>query len=227
MAAVRRYDIFDTPPDGAFDRITAIAARLLNVPIAIVSIVDHDRIWFKSRHGIDVPQIDRDPGLCASCILQDGPWIISDARADVRTLANPLVAGTARIQFYLGIPLKTHDGFNLGTLCVLDTAPRTPSETDVAQLADLAAVVMDEIELRLAANTTTSWSGGRGFGRRAGLKITFKSCDRVDRLSLQRQQTLLRIVQEALTNRVSPRLRDARLGQFQMCGQEAAFDHQR
>jgi two-component sensor histidine kinase len=151
LAAVRRYDILDTPPDGAFDRITAIAARLLNVPIAIVSIVDHDRIWFKSRHGVDVPQLDRDPGLCASCILQDGPWIISDARTDVRTLANPLVAGAAGIQFYLGIPLKTHDGFNLGTLCVLDTAPRTPSKTDVAQLGDLAAVVMDEIELRLAA----------------------------------------------------------------------------
>ena len=137
LAAVRRYNILDTPPDGAFDRITAIAARLLNVPIAIVSIVDHDRIWFKSRHGVEVPQVDRDPGLCASCILQDGPWIISDARTDVRTLANPLVAGAAGIQFYLGIPLKTHDGFNLGTLCVLDTATRIPSATDVAQLGTL------------------------------------------------------------------------------------------
>jgi two-component sensor histidine kinase len=151
LVAVRRYDILDTPPDGAFDRITAIASRLLNVPIAIISIVDHDRIWFKARHGIDVPQIDRDPGLCASCILQDDPWIISDARTDVRTLANPLVTGAIGIQFYLGIPLKTHDGFNLGTLCVLDTATRTPSDTDVAQLGDLAAVVMDEIELRLTA----------------------------------------------------------------------------
>ena len=137
LAAVRRYDILDTPPDGAFDRLTAIAARLLNVPIAIISIVDHDRIWFKSRHGVDVAQLDRDPGLCASCILQDNPWIIGDARKDVRTLANPLVTGATGIQFYLGIPLKAHDGFNLGTLCVLDTATRTPSDTDVAQLGDL------------------------------------------------------------------------------------------
>jgi two-component sensor histidine kinase len=151
LAAVRRYDILDTPPDWALDRITAIAARLLNVPIVIVSIVDHDRIWFKSRHGVDVLQVDRAPGLCASCVLQDDPWIVSDAKTDVRALANPLVVGAAGIQFYLGIPLKTHDGFNLGTLCVLDTTPRTPSETDVAQLGDLAAMVMDELELRLAA----------------------------------------------------------------------------
>lgn len=151
LAAVRRYDILDTPPDGAFDRITAIAARLLKVPIAIISIVDHDRIWFKSRHGFDVEQVDRDLGLCASCILQETPWIVSDARTDVRALANPLVAGQVGIQFYLGIPLRTHDGFNLGTLCVLDFVPRTASEGDVAHLKDLAAIVMDELELRLSA----------------------------------------------------------------------------
>jgi hypothetical protein len=93
LAAVRRYDILDTPPDGAFDRITAIAARLMKVPVAIVSVIDHDRIWFKSRHGLDVEEIGHDLGLCVSCILQDAPWVIEDARNDARTLANPLVAG--------------------------------------------------------------------------------------------------------------------------------------
>ena len=151
LAAVRRYNILDTPPDGAFDRITAIAARLLNVPIAIISIVDEDRIWFKSHHGTALKEVGRDPGLCASCIVQDDPWIVGDARRDVRALANPLVAGKAGIQFYLGIPLRTHEGYKLGTLCVLDTVPRTVSEDDVANLADLTAVVMDELELRLAA----------------------------------------------------------------------------
>jgi eukaryotic-like serine/threonine-protein kinase len=73
LAAVRRYDVLDTPPDGAFDRITAIAGRLLNVPIALISIVDHDRIWFMSRYGLDTEQVDRDPGLCASCVLQNDP----------------------------------------------------------------------------------------------------------------------------------------------------------
>ena len=129
LDAVRRYDILDTPPDGAFDRITALASLVMRVPVAIVSIVDHDRIWFKSRHGLDVEQIDRDPGLCASCILQEAPWIVNNAKTDPRTLANPLVAGEAGVQFYLGIPLRTPDGFNLGTLCVIDFVPRVASDT--------------------------------------------------------------------------------------------------
>lgn len=154
LAAVRRYDILDTPPDGAFDRVTAVASRLFDVPIAIVSIVDSDRIWFKSHHGIEVEEIGRDPGLCASAILSDQPWLVSDAKVDPRTLANPLVAGDFGLRFYAGVPLRTHDGFNLGTLCVIDKEPRDVSEVEVANLADLAAVVMDEIELRLSARRT-------------------------------------------------------------------------
>ena len=80
LVAVRRYDILDSPPDGAFDRITALAARRFGVPIAIISIVDEDRIWFKSHHGLPVEQIDREPGLCASAILGDTPYLIEDAR---------------------------------------------------------------------------------------------------------------------------------------------------
>lgn len=151
LAAVRRYDILDTPPDGAFDRITRIAARLFDVPIAIVSIVDHDRIWFKSHHGLEIQEIPRSPGLCASAILDNKPWVLNDAKIDPRSLANPLVAGEFGLRFYAGVPLHTHDGFNLGTLCVIDHEPRdfTPAETE--QLADLAAIVMDELELRRTA----------------------------------------------------------------------------
>lgn len=151
MEAVERYEILDTPADGAFDRITALAARMFDVPIAIVSIVDHDRIWFKSHHGLDVEQIDRDPGLCASAILDDQPWVIEDARADVRAMANPLVAAEAGIQFYAGVPLRTSDGHNLGTLCVLDYAPRPVSEAETKNLEDLAALVISELDLRLAS----------------------------------------------------------------------------
>jgi sigma-B regulation protein RsbU (phosphoserine phosphatase) len=154
MGAVRRYDILDTPPDGAFDRITAVAARLFDVPISIVSIVDEDRIWFKSRHGVDVEQVGRDPGLCASAILQEGPWVVTDAAADPRTLANPLVAGSFGLRFYLGVPLTTADGYRLGTLCVIDQKPRRVSDEDISTLTDLAAIVMDELELRLAARRT-------------------------------------------------------------------------
>lgn len=113
LAAVRRYDILDTPPDGAFDRITAIAAQLFSVPISIISLVDHDRIWFKSHHGLEVSQINRAPGLCASAILQIDPLVLLDAKADPRSLTNPLVAGEFGLRFYAGAPLHTHDGYNL------------------------------------------------------------------------------------------------------------------
>lgn len=151
LAAVRRYEVLDTPPDGAFDRITALAARRFKVPIAIVSVVDEDRIWFKSRHGLDITQIDRDPGLCASAILSQEPHILPDAAKDPRALSNPLVAGGFGLRFYVGVPLRTFDGHNLGTLCVIDTKPHAVEQEQIDDLEDLAAVVMDQLELQLAA----------------------------------------------------------------------------
>jgi GAF domain-containing protein len=152
LAALRRFDVLDTPPDGAFDRITRLASELLEMPISIVSLVDHDRIWFKSTHGLEgVKQIDRAPGLCASAILGEEIWLIEDARVDPRALANPLVAGEFGLRFYAGSPLRTHDGYNLGTLCVIDKQPRRLTDRDARVLDDLAALVVDELELRLAA----------------------------------------------------------------------------
>ncbi len=156
MQAVRRYDILDSPPDGSFDHVTQIAARMLNTPIAIISIVDSDRIWFKSHHGVDAEQIPRDSGLCASAIMQKEPWLINDAQLDPRTISNPLVAGDFGLQFYLGIPLETQNGFNLGTLCVLDFEPRSVSDDQIANLQELARIVMDQMELRLAARRSIS-----------------------------------------------------------------------
>lgn len=151
IAAVRRYDILDSPPDGAFDRITALAARRFGVPIAIVSIVDEDRIWFKSHHGLPVQQINREPGLCASAILGKTPYLIEDARTDPRSLANPLVAGDFGLRFYAAVPLTTGDGHNLGTLCVIDKEPRPIEQEQIEDLKDLASVVMDQLELGLSA----------------------------------------------------------------------------
>lgn len=151
IAAVRRYDILDTPPDGAFDRITAFAARRFGVPIAIISIVDEDRIWFKSHHGLPVEQIDREPGLCASAILGNDPFLLADASIDPRSLANPLVAGEFGLRFYAGVPLTTSDGYNLGTLCVIDREPRAIDENEIEDLKDLASFVMDQIEMQMAA----------------------------------------------------------------------------
>ncbi|HEX8003626.1 MAG TPA: GAF domain-containing SpoIIE family protein phosphatase [Mycobacteriales bacterium] len=150
LAAVRRFEILDTPPDGTFDRITALAARLLDVPIAIVSVVDTDRVWFMSKYGIaGVDQVGRDPGLCSSAILGHEPWIVTDAGSDPRTLANPLVAGELGLRFYAGVPLTTSDGHNLGVLCVIDKKPRTIEPEQVDLLRELAGLVVDQLELRM------------------------------------------------------------------------------
>ena len=151
LAAVRRYDILDSPPDGAFDRICALAARIFDVPIATVTIVDEDRIWFKAAAGLDVVEIPRDPGLCASAILQDAPYVVTDGASDPRTSAHALVEGELGLRFYAAAPITTADGHRLGTINVIGNVPREVTEQELQSLRDLAAIVMDELELRLAA----------------------------------------------------------------------------
>jgi sigma-B regulation protein RsbU (phosphoserine phosphatase) len=152
LSAVRRYDILDTPPDGAFDRIAALAGRLFDVPVATVTIVDSDRIWFKAAHGLEgVAEIGRDPGLCGSAVLRDDALVIPDTLLDPVAADNPLVAGEMGVRFYAAAPITTPDGYRLGTVNILDTRPRSITQDDIATLSDLAAIVMDEMELRLSA----------------------------------------------------------------------------
>lgn len=151
LAALRSYDILDTPPDGTFDRVTALAARIFNTPIALVSLVDEDRIWFKSRHGLAADEIGRDPGLCASAIFSPDTYVIRDVLSDPRTLANSLVAGECGLRFYAAAPLVTRDGFRLGTLNVIDFEARDFTEEDQRTLAELAGAVMDQMELRISS----------------------------------------------------------------------------
>ena len=151
LNALRRYQILDTPPDGAFDHIAAMAASFFAVPIAIISLVDEDRIWFKSHHGVEANQVGRDVGLCASAILSPEVYHLRDALQDVHAMANPLVAGSLGFRFYAAAPLRTHDGFNLGTLCVIDRKPRDLTSAESAMLTKMAALVIDQMELRLAA----------------------------------------------------------------------------
>lgn len=152
LAAVRRYKILDTPPDGAFDRVARLAADLFDVPIALVSLVDTDRIWFKSRVGLDdMTEIGRDPGLCASAILSDRVHVVTDARTDPRTLSNPFVFGDFGLQFYAGAPLVTSDGYRIGSLSVIDFVPRTVTEQQQNRLMQLAEIIIDEMEFRLAS----------------------------------------------------------------------------
>lgn len=157
LQALKRYEILDTPPDGCFDRLTNLGAKIFNMPIVIISLVDADRIWFKSAHGLKgVQQIGRDPGLCASAILSDDIYIVEDARKDPRTLTNPLVCGDFGLQFYAAAPLKTSDGHNLGTFCVIDKRQRYLNTDQDKLLVDMAAIVMDEIEIRIAARLAAS-----------------------------------------------------------------------
>jgi GAF domain-containing protein len=151
IAAVGRYEILDSPPDGAFDRITSLAARIFKVPIATITIVDHDRIWFKSKFGLEAEEIGRDPGLCASAVIEYEPWVVNDAATDPRAFENPLVRGEMGLRFYAGVPLTTADSYNLGTLNIIDRQPRELSEDDMLTLKQLADIVVDEMELRLAA----------------------------------------------------------------------------
>ncbi len=152
IRAVARYNILDTPPDGAFDRVAAIAAKLFGVPMATVSIVDTDRVWFKASLGLSgVRQVTRDPGLCASVVVEGKPYLVSNAKSDPRTAGHPLVTGELGLQFYAAAPIITADGHHLGTVAVMDTQLHEPTPEQLAMLADLAAVVMDELELRLAA----------------------------------------------------------------------------
>lgn len=154
LRILKKYDILDTPTDGSFDRITALASLIFKVPIAIISLVDADRIWFKSHHGLNVKEINRDPGLCASAILSKDLYIIEDARKDPRSLANPLVAGEFGLRFYAATPLRTGGNHNLGTLCIIDQKPRVFTDEEREILRYLGEIVMDEMNLRLAVRET-------------------------------------------------------------------------
>lgn len=148
--ALKRLEILDSQPEQAFDRITRVAASILGTPIAVVSLVDETRQWFKSRHGLDAAETPREVAFCAHTIMTEDLMVVPDATADPRFADNPLVTDGLNIRFYAGAPLKSREGFNLGTLCAIDMKPREISEEERACLTDLAHLVVDEMELRLA-----------------------------------------------------------------------------
>jgi len=149
IEALHKYELLDTPPDGSFNKMAALAAKIFNVPIAIISLVDVDRIWFKSHFGLDINQIDREPGLCASAILSDDIYLIEDAKNDPRCLSNPLVTSEFGLQFYAAAPLTTKEGYNLGTFCILDKRQRHINSDQQVMLKQMASIITDEMELRL------------------------------------------------------------------------------
>jgi len=151
LAALYNYDVLDTLSEDAFDRITRLASLILKTPIAVVSLVDKNRQWFKSHHGIDATETPREVAFCAHAILKNEVLLVPDATKDQRFFANPLVTGAPEIRFYAGAPLRTPDGLNIGTLCAIDMEANNEfGDEQRAILSDLAAMVIDELELRLA-----------------------------------------------------------------------------
>ncbi|MBL0216392.1 MAG: response regulator [Myxococcales bacterium] len=150
---LREYEILDTDADPQFDAITRLVAVILEVPIALVSLVDADRQWFKSRHGLAARETPRSVSFCGHVVADLAPMVVPDAVADARFADNPLVTGEPRVRFYAGYPLRTRDGVVLGTLCAIDHAPRELSPVQLEALGLLAGQVAALLELRHAGNT--------------------------------------------------------------------------
>lgn len=148
LEALNDYRILDTAAEESYDAITFLAAQLCDVPIALISLVDADRQWFKSKVGLTVNETSRDVSFCAHAILGDQTLVVKDAREDERFRDNPLVCSEPNIVFYLGVPLCTPSGAKIGTLCVIDQRPRELSDLQVRALETLAHQVVLQLELK-------------------------------------------------------------------------------
>ena len=151
LDALLRYRILDTAAEQMFDDIALVASAICDTPIALMSLVDSERQWFKARVGLDTTDTPREQAFCAHAILGDDTLIVEDATADVRFADNPLVTSAPHIRFYAGAPLIDRDGHALGSLCVIDRKPRQLTDEQKAALAALARSVIRHIELRQAS----------------------------------------------------------------------------
>lgn len=151
LETLARYDIVDTPSEEAFDRITRLTTRIFGVSMATVTFLDGHRQWFKSHEGLESCETERGPAFCNLTIREQQPLVVPDTLADSRFKDNLLVLGPPYLRFYAGAQLRTPDGIAIGTLCAMDTRPRSFSAEQTEMLIDLAALVMSELELRMLA----------------------------------------------------------------------------
>jgi GAF domain-containing protein len=147
-ASLASYAILDTDPEPSFDDLTLLASFICKTPIALITLVDEHRQWFKSRVGMSAEETSRDIAFCSHAILQDEMFIVPDALKDERFRDNPLVGGEPHIRFYAGLPLINDEGYALGTLCVIDKTPRDLSSTETEALRALGRLVLGQMDLR-------------------------------------------------------------------------------
>lgn len=155
IQTLRELLILDTAPEERFDELTRYAANLYEVPIALVSLVDTNRQWFKSRCGVDATETPRSISFCGHAILESEPLVVNDALSDPRFFDNPLVTGEPKIRFYAGAPLVMTNGMRIGTLCIIGREPRQLDDWELEHLKDLARVVAKELQ---GIDATEDWA---------------------------------------------------------------------
>lgn len=148
LRALRRYKILDTQPEDRFDELTELAAIICEVPISLMSLIDADRQWFKSKVGLEMQETPRAQAFCTHAIMQPDMFVVPDASKDERFAQNPLVTGETHIRFYAGAPLVASDGHVLGTMCVIDREPRELTEKQLNALRILSRQVVYHMEMR-------------------------------------------------------------------------------
>lgn len=165
LKSLHSLKILETPGEARYDRLTRMARRVFGVEICLVSLVDKHRQWFKSRQGLDACETSREISFCGHAILDKEPFIVSDTHEDERFVDNPLVTGPPNIRFYAGCPIHSPEGFRIGTLCIIDSQPKTLSQEDVDTLKDFAAMVEDEIKVssQVTVDELTQVANRRGF----------------------------------------------------------------
>lgn len=149
--SLESLNILETAIEERFERVTRLASRLIGTPIAAISLIDGNRQWFKSVQGFDATETSREISFCGHTILGDGPFVIEDATKDQRFTDNPIVTGPMALRFYAGIPVRSPEGFKIGSLCVIDREPRTLTPSQMEDLKDLAAMVEVEIKSKQLA----------------------------------------------------------------------------
>ena len=202
LAALRRYRILDTEPEQRFDDLALLASQICGTPMALISLVDRDRQWFKARVGVDVPQTPRDIAFCARAIHQPALFVVPDALQDERFRENPLVRAEPHIRFYAGAPLITADGHALGTICVLDRKPRVLTKAQEASLEALKRQVVSQLELRLSLDELAGALAARDHAEGVQERLVAELRGALD--SVERLSSILPYCSECEINMVVP-----------------------